>query len=154
MRRPVGSARCLGMRLAFCVLVISLLAVPAAASAAPTLTTDKADYAPSQVVHATGTGFEPGVPYALPVQRPDGSLVLIDPVTHLPLSPFPEWGFATADENGNLTYDYQLDGILGSYELRAYSASWTGNWDDPPVTAMTFTDGNPSADLDQCANDP
>src|SRR5204863_4145447 len=118
--------------------ILGVLAVPAAASAAPTLTTDKADYAPSQVVHVTGTGFEPGVSYALPIKRPDGSIVLIDPITHTPLSPFPEWGFATADADGNFTYDYQLDGVLGEYELRAYPDSWSGNWDETPVAAMTF----------------
>src|SRR3954452_17029277 len=137
----------------FVVLGFALLVVaPAAASATPTLTTDKADYAPSQVVHVTGTGFDRETTYALPVQRPDASIVLIDPITHTPLSPF-GWGFATTDANGNLTYDYQLDGILGSYELRAYPDSWAGDWNEPPIASMSFTDGpGGSADLDQGAN--
>src|SRR4051794_21120077 len=50
--------------------------------AGPTLTTDKADYKPGEVVHVSGTGFEPNTKYALPVQRPNGSIVLIDPDTH------------------------------------------------------------------------
>src|SRR5213592_4918882 len=90
-------------------------ALAASALAAPTLTTDKADYQPEEVVHISGNGFSPGETYAMPVRRPDGSIVLVDPLFHLAT---PGWGFAVADAAGDLSYDYQLDGVAGSYEAR------------------------------------
>src|SRR5438445_994235 len=72
----------------------------ASASVAPVLVTDRADYAPGEVVHMSGTGFEPGS-YAMPVKRPDGSIVIIDPVTH---DATPGWQTASADAAGNLVY--------------------------------------------------
>jgi hypothetical protein len=124
---------------------------PVHSDTTPTLTTDKADYAPEEVVHVSGTGFVPGT-YAMPVKRPDGSIVVVDPSTHQ-ASPSPQWENATADDNGNLAYNYQLDGIGGTYEVRAYPSNWSGDWGADPIARVTFTDApNPSADLDQCAN--
>ena len=37
------------------------------------------------------------------------------------------WDTVTADASGNLTYDYQLNGILGTYEPRAYLSPWTND---------------------------
>jgi len=48
----------------------------------PSLTTDKADYAPGEVVTVFGAGFTPDTTYAIPVMRPDGTIVTIDPFTH------------------------------------------------------------------------
>ena len=104
----------------------------------PTLVTDKGDYAPGEVVHITGTGFASGATYAMPVKRPDGSIVLVEPVTHVAT---PGWGFATADWAGNLSYDYQLNGIVGDYEARAYPATWSGDWNETPIASVQFTDG-------------
>src|SRR5262249_44874088 len=92
--------------------------------------------------------------YAMPVMRPDTSIVNVDPMTHVAT---PGWQFATSDAMGNLTYNYQLDGIVGGYEARAYPADWQlgdgSGWNDPPLASVAFTDANPSANLDQCGND-
>ena len=126
--------------LAVLALLISLFPVTLVAAQdgtpLPTLTTDKLDYAPGEIVHIAGTSFLPG-DYALPVKRPDGSIVLIDPVTH---AATPGWGVATADANGNLTYDYQLDGIEGTYTVRAVQSPWWGDWSEAPQAEVTFTD--------------
>jgi hypothetical protein len=119
----------------------------AAIASAATLTTDKADYKPEEVVHISGTGFNPGETYAMPVKRPDGSIVLVDPILHFAT---PGWGFAVADGAGNLSYDYQLDGVAGSYESRAYPLVWSGDWSEAPVASVTFDDA--SASLEQCQN--
>jgi Prealbumin-like fold domain len=103
----------------------------------PTLTTDKADYGPGEVVHISGTGFAASTTYAIPVKRPDGSIVTIDPKTHVAT---PGWGTATTDAYGNLSYDYQLNGIYGLYEVRAYDHPWSGDWSQTPVASVTFTD--------------
>ena len=85
----------------------------------------------------------------MPVKRPDGSIVLVDPVVH---TATPGWGYATADGAGNLSYQYQLNGIEGAYEARAYPAGWTGDWSETPVAHTTFTDAV-QIDWTQCAND-
>ncbi len=118
------------------------------AETTPTLTTDKADYSPGEIVVITGTGFAPG-DYALPVLRPDGSIVVIDPSLHIAVN---GWDTVTADANGNLTYNYQLNGIEGLYEARAYPAGWAGDWNETPVASVTFTDAALGLNLDQCRN--
>jgi hypothetical protein len=118
----------------------------------PTLYTGKPDYAPEEIVDITGMGFAPNTTYAIPVMRPDGSIVIYDPDTHLAL---PGWGTATTDADGNLAYDYVLDGVLGAYEARAYSADWAGDWNETPLAIVTFTDSDaPAAKLSQFANLP
>ena len=131
------------------LLTIGCLTVFAQAQggADATLTTDKADYHPGEVVHVSGTGFEPNTRYAMPVQRPNGSIVVIDPTTH---TATPGWEYATADANGDLNYNYQLNGVEGTYEVRAYpenwsdpnnSDQWTGDWNNvAPLASATFTD--------------
>jgi hypothetical protein len=118
--------------------------VPTLALTNPTLATDKPDYRPEETVHVTGTGYDAGAAYAVPVMRPDGTMV------HGDGSGLPGWDTVTADGGGNLAYDYQLDGIFGLYETRVYAAPWSGDWSETPLAAVTFTDG---ANLDQCAND-
>jgi hypothetical protein len=122
-------------------------AITASAAAQPSITTDKADYKPGEVVHISGTGFVPGETYAMPVKRPDGSIVLVDPVLHFAT---PGWGFAVADAAGDLAYEYQLDGVAGAYEARAYPVTWSGDWTEAPVASVTFTDS--TTDLEQCQN--
>ena len=81
----------------------------------PFLWTDKADYALEETVHFGGAYFLPGA-YAVPVLRPDGSIVTGD-------------GTFTAGYDSVLvpqgansfTYDYILDGVIGRYEMRAYA---------------------------------
>jgi hypothetical protein len=129
-------------------LALALMSVlPAIASGTPTLATDKPDYSPGEVVHITGTGFAAGS-YDVPVLRPDGSIVLVDPVTHLAT---PGWGTTAVGDDGALAYDYQLNGIAGSYEARAYASPWSGDWSEAPVASVTFTDL--VVDFKQCAND-
>jgi hypothetical protein len=125
------------LALAVFFLLAVLTADPASAGAA-TLTTDKPDYAPGEVVHISGSWFEPNTTYALPVKRPDGSVVVIDSITH---TERPGWDVVTSDAAGNLAYDYQLNGIEGLYEARAYPTGWAGDWSQTPTASVTFTDG-------------
>jgi hypothetical protein len=129
----------IGLLLAAATVAVALL-VPAVASAnTPTWTTDQQDYAPSQIVHFSGLGYAPNTTYSVPVMRPDGSIVIIDPVTHQPLGN-PMWQTSTSDAAGNLEYDYQLDGVLGLYTGRVYPQSWEGKWNEAPVAETSFTD--------------
>ena len=141
----------MGIGIAVCLFFAGLLApMVASAQGAATLSTDKADYHPGEIVHITGIGYAPDTEYAVPVKRPDGSIVTIDPSTHVAT---PGWHTVTTDAGGHLVYDYQLNGVQGSYEARAYPAAWSGDWSETPVASATFTDAA-TGDLDQCANGP
>ncbi|MEJ2304886.1 MAG: hypothetical protein P8Y14_25460, partial [Anaerolineales bacterium] len=131
----------------FMLAVTLLVSFAAAEGDAATLSTDKPDYSPGDTVHITGGGFVAGNGYVLPVLRPDGTIVKGDG------SFTPGWDTVTADASGNLAYDYQLDGIFGTYEVRAYPSDWSGDWNLAPLASVTFTD-SPSANLDQCRNGP
>jgi uncharacterized repeat protein (TIGR01451 family) len=122
-----------------------LLAHAAFAGGGPALSTDKPDYSPEETVQVAGTGFTPGS-YAIPVLRPDGTMVTGDGTFTA------GWDLATADGSGAFSYSYQLDGVQGTYEVRAYSAGWSGDWTQTPIASVTFTDG--LAKLDQCLNGP
>ena len=126
------------------VVVVSLAWCGVAAASSPTLTTDQLDYAPDQTVHINGSGFDANTTYAIPVLRPNGSIVQGDGTFT------PGWDTATSDGSGTLTYSYQLDGVQGTYEARAYPSTWTGDWTQPPVASVTFEDH--VANLDQCTN--
>lgn len=89
------------------LLTLTSVAVGSATAAVPTLATDKPDYRPEETVHITGTGYEPGTAYDLPVLRPDGTMVRGD------ASELPGWDTVTADGSGDLAYDYVLNGIFG-----------------------------------------
>jgi hypothetical protein len=133
-------------------LVAALIAggsfiAPANASS-PTIQTDKLDYAPNEIVHITGSGFAPGAAYDIPVQRPDGSIILFDPVTHVAT---PGFGSALADVTGLLKYDYQLNGIGGTYEIHVYNKPWNGNFAEAPVASLQFSDNFAASDFKQCA---
>ena len=54
----------------------------------------------------------------------------------------PGWDSATADSTGTFVYHYKLDGIQGTYEIRAYDTPWTGDRSDAPIVSKTFTDAN------------
>ena len=124
--------------LSILALVIAYLALAATAGAdpLPTLTTDKPDYAPEETVHISGTDFAPDVAYDMPVIRPDGSIVKGDGTF------LPGWDTTTSASDGTLLYDYILNGISGTYEARAYLSPWSGDISEPPIAAVTFTDGN------------
>jgi hypothetical protein len=61
---------------------------------------------------------------------------------------------ATADEFGDLAYDYRLNGMDGEYTVRAYPADWAGDWNASPIAEVKFVDAGASVDNDfkQCAN--
>ena len=125
------------------VVLLALVAGNSSVQGAPTLTTDKPDYLSGEIAHISGGGYAPSQ-YALPVLRPDGSIVKGDGSFTL------GWDIVTADAEGNLAYDYRLDGIFGGYEARVYPADWSGDWGQAPIASTTFTDAN--ANLDQCTN--
>ncbi len=120
--------------------------VTAPAPPTPVIQSNKEDYAPGEIVILTGSGFPQGS-YAIPVMRPDGSIVVIDPDTHIAAS---GWDAVFVGENGNFTYYYQLNGIEGLYEVRAYPVDWRGDWNEAPMASMTFTDAGDT--LEQCRN--
>ena len=59
------------MTLALAVGLLGLLAIQNV-SADPTISTDKPDYAPEEIVTIHGTGFTSNAPIIVSVTRPDG----------------------------------------------------------------------------------
>lgn len=107
-----------------------------------TLATDKLDYAPTDSAVITGSGLLPNTEYTLFVSSTDP-----------PPSSFSVT--VTTTDQGTFVYSYQLDGTYRpNYSVTLKDSSGT------VVATTTFTDaapvdaGNPSASLDQCANDP
>lgn len=97
-----------------------------------TLTTDKADYAPTDTALISGTGFTPNTTYSLTVSSDD------PPATSTTVQ-------VTADENGNFIYAYQLDGTYRpNYKVEIKEGNHV-------IATTTFTDGA-SIDLEQCHN--
>jgi len=85
-----------------------------------TLTTDKADYAPTDAVLITGTGFAPNETYTLEITSDTGNFKFSDRVT--------------SDESGNLFYSYQLDGTYRpDYKVEIKNG-------DSVISSTTFTD--------------
>lgn len=103
-----------------------------------TVTTDKADYSPTETVVITGSELEANTSYTLVISSGD------DPAVRFETQ-------VTTDESGSFVYLYQLDGnYRPNYLIEVYLGSVL-------VTSVTFTDAKgggpgPSADLDQCAN--
>jgi uncharacterized repeat protein (TIGR01451 family) len=152
LRSPTGrlGLRTLQTVLAITAVVATLLALTAGsafASSSPALHTDQDDYVFESTVHVSGEGFDAGS-YAVPVLRPDGTIVVGDG------SFAPGWDIATAGADGTLAYDYQLDSVDGTYEVRAYPADWSGDWGQAPIADWTFHDAGAAANLDQCRNGP
>jgi hypothetical protein len=114
----------------------AVLGVRYLAQAAPFITTDKDEYFSDEVVTITGGGFAPETYYAIPVIRPDGSIVKGDGTLT------PGWDTVHSDASGAFTYNYQLDGIPGTYEARVYASPWDGDLATSPIARTTFTDGN------------
>ncbi len=91
-----------------------------------TLSTDKADYAPTDTAIITGTDFTPGETYNLTISSDD------PPPTSTTVQ-------VTADENGVFVYAYQLDGIYRpNYKVEAKELDGT------TVDVVTFTDSETS----------
>ena len=142
----VWQARALGFAaLAVTALIVAALAVTNT-NAAPTVTTDKADYHPSDTVIITGGGFAPNTFYDVPVVRPDGSVVKGDGTLTL------GWDSVFTNGSGAFTYNYKLDGVLGSYQVKVYPYGWNGNFSEAPLASTTFTDSPLITDFRQCSN--
>jgi hypothetical protein len=136
-------------RAAALVVALAALGVDWTVSAraqAASVTTDKADYAPGETVTISGSGFAAATAYAVPVIRPDGTIVRGDG------SFTPGWDTVVTDGAGAFTYLYQLDGIIGTYQVRVYPAPWSGSLAETPLAATTFTDVAGVVDFRQCAN--
>jgi LPXTG-motif cell wall-anchored protein len=133
--------------LAIALLVPTLTSgiIGATAALPPTLATDKPHYLPGETVHITGSGYDAGASYAVPVRRPDSSIIKGDG------SFTPGWDVVVADAGGNIDYSYELDGIAGLYEARTYAHPFSGNWALAPLSSVKFTDAL-NVNLDQCAN--
>jgi LPXTG-motif cell wall-anchored protein len=149
----VGSTRPSSRRVRHALFLALALLVPtltsgiigATAALTPTLATDKHDYLPGETVHVTGSGYDAGASYAVPVRRPDSSIIKGDGTFT------PGWDVVVADAGGTITYDYELDGIAGLYEARTYAHPFSGNWAQAPLASVKFTDAL-NVNLDQCAN--
>jgi LPXTG-motif cell wall-anchored protein len=85
-----------------------------------TLVTDKADYAPTDSVLITGSGFTSDTAYTIYITTPTGDFSFSDTVT--------------SDSSGNLLYTYQLDGT--------YRPDYTVEikLSDSVIASTTFTD--------------
>ena len=114
-----------------------LFAVPAALSSggAPTIASDLPDYNPGQQVTLTGSNWDPaGGPVHIVVNDNVGQT-------------WQYQGDATPDSNGNIVHKFTLPTtFIAEYRVDATQGSLSAT--------NTFTDANPSANLDQCANDP
>ena len=114
-----------------------LFTVPAALSSgsAPTIASDFPDYNPGQTVTLTGSNWDPS--------GGDVHIVVNDSVGAT-------WSH-TADvapsSSGDISYSFKLPTtFIAQYSVDATQGSLSAS--------TTFTDANPSADIDQCANDP
>src|SRR5215204_280498 len=125
------------LRSKFTLLLIvcaALIAVPGAAAlaqdtgtpAAPTIQSDKADYAPGELVTLTGSGWQPGESVNIVVNDDVGQ----------------SWNRnvnVTADASGNITDSFQLpDWFVATYSVKATGASGA-------VATSSFTDGTVNA---------
>jgi hypothetical protein len=102
------------------IAVLSLMLAAPLAAAEGAIWTDKADYAPEEIVTIFGSGFVANAEITGSVIRP----TLPDPMADTWVS--------TSDADGNFTYVYQLDGITGTYTVTATDGTNTAT--------VTFTD--------------
>lgn len=133
---------------------ISAEAIPPAGNAcdssgSPAVATDKQDYEPNETVVITGSGFECGVTVTVRVTRPDGSVVTGDGTDTAGSDT------VTIDDQGAFIYNYELDGIEGSYVVDVLDADGavraTTTFDDSPPTvaadsaSVTVNEGSTAA---------
>src|SRR2546428_6796116 len=103
----------------------------ARADGPPTLSTDKSDYAPEQIVTVYGAGFISDANVAVAVARPDNTTN--------------SWN-VTSDAAGAFVTTYQLDGIQGNYTVVATDGTGTATttFTDADTTPPTFSVTFPS----------
>jgi hypothetical protein len=91
--------------------------------------TPENDFAPEETVVVKGSGLATSTEYVVKVTRPDGSVVIGD-------GSFTSGSdTVVSDENGNILYNYQLDGIAGEYLIEILDSNGT------VVTTLGFFDG-------------
>jgi len=101
----------------------------------PQVTTNKSDYAPLETAVITGSGFEPFAVLDIPVIRPDGTIVKGDGTE------LEGWDSVQADALGGFVYNYQLNGLEGTYTVEVYPSPWGGPGSaGVPLATTTFTD--------------
>jgi hypothetical protein len=132
---------------ALAIGAIALFALFSGAHGAAKVGTDKADYNPAETVVVTGSGFSAGTSYDVPIIRPNGSMVKGDGTLTL------GWDTVITNGSGSFTYNYKLDGLQGTYQVRVYPVSWNGNLAEFPIASTTFTDAPLVTDFRQCANE-
>ncbi len=103
------------------LLLICIIAGIGTAMATPSIWTDKLDYSPEEIVIISGSGFTSDSQIALTITRPDN---------------FVDQNNVIVDEQGNFIYNYQLDGIAGSYLVKALDSA------NNILAETTFTDTN------------
>jgi hypothetical protein len=114
-------------------LVLSMLGAAALAGSNPTITSDLADYNPGGTVSLTGAGWDPAEPVHIVVNDTIGQT-------------WKHTADVVASDDGLVSDTFQLP----NYFVSDYDVTATGPTSGTATT--TFTDANPSADLDQCAN--
>ena len=127
----------------FALSVVLTLTLASAAFAAfgdneassPTISSDKADYAPGEAVTLTGANWRPGEPVHLSVTSEGGD------------QPWSRDVDVVADENGEISDQFQLPG----YVVPKYYVTATGPTSGTATTS--FTDGNVRASADLPSSD-
>ena len=121
------------------IVVLMPMAQNVSAEGGAIVTTDKADYAPEETVLISGSGFNPSTALTIEIKRPDGAVESCSSVDNCH-SRFN--GPAVTDSNGAFSgYTYDLDGILGLYNLTVSDGTNTATtmFTDKPVFTVTIT---------------
>jgi hypothetical protein len=93
------------MKYTTAISAVFALCLLASAASAAQIATDKFDYAPEEIVHVSGSGFQASAPVAVTVTRPDGETGTV---------------YGGTDAEGTFAdIAYQLDGICGTYQVVA-----------------------------------
>jgi len=112
--------------LAISITMIAYSITRANAEGTATIWTNKADYMPEEAVTIYGSGFLPDTEITGTVIRPTMPEATVD-----------SWA-TLSDSAGNFIYEYQLDGITGTYTVTATDGTNT-------APTITFTDAPPIA---------
>jgi hypothetical protein len=106
------------------ISIVTQLEAATTTPIAPTISTDKSDYFPTDTVHISGANFLANTAYVLHISSQDNPIFNYNPEV-------------TSDENGNISFSFVLDGnYRPNYFIEALDS------DDQIVTSMSFTDGN------------
>src|SRR5213593_328442 len=101
-RRAIPASAIASLLMMSVLFTVVVFSPPARAAA--TVTTDKPDYSPEEVVTITGSGFAANGTVTVSVTRPYDQVDTWD---------------VNADGEGEFTTTYQLDGITGLYAVKA-----------------------------------